>query len=170
VEPSYTHRIQALLLMTYGFKELNEQKDTWYWMNIVILLSNTFGLHHCPEKRNNSAIENHLNRRLWWCVYMRNQLLAFGMRRHARVRHKNRIPMLTLSDFECGAMPLQVVECWKDCLMLRDPVQRKQLAGLCIEKCKLTICIAEFMSAQFNTRTVLISPGTRTMLILITKV
>jgi hypothetical protein len=100
---------------------------------------------------------------------MCNQLVAFGMRRRARVRYKDRIPMLTVLDFECGPMSSRITEYWKDCLVLRDPIQRKQLAGLCIEKCKLTICIAELMSAHFKTRSLVLPRGEGTMPMLVPK-
>jgi hypothetical protein len=156
--------------MTYGFEDPHEQKDMWYWMSIVVTISHTHGLHHCPVREDNSEAENRLNRRLWWCIFMRNQLIAFGMRRKARVRYKeDRIPMLSLSDFECGVMPVRITSTWADCLILQDPIQRKQLAMLCVEKCKLTVCIAEMMSSQFKTRSVSIPLGTGTKSILVPK-
>lgn len=141
----------------------------WYWMSIVVTLSHTCGLHHCPEMDDNSDSENRLNRRLWWCVYMRNQHVAFGMRRRARIRHKDRIPMLTISDFECDTMPNEIIAIWDNCILLRDPVQRRQLAGLCIEMCKLTVCIAEIMSSQFRTRNLATSGNSSTKTILVPK-
>lgn len=74
VESSYTHLIQALLLMTYALEELEERKDIWYWMSIVVTLSHACGLHHSPEMIDGSVAENLLNRRLWWCVFIQNQL------------------------------------------------------------------------------------------------
>jgi Fungal specific transcription factor domain len=162
-----THLIQSLLLMTYGFDEPDERKDMWYWMSIVVTLSHNCGLHHCPEREDGSEAQNRLNRRLWWCVFMRNQLIAYALRRRARVHYKDRTPMLSLSDFECDELAPEVTAGFKDCTVIQNPALRTQLAMLCIEKCKLAICISDVMSSHFKTRTLTLpfGAGTKSMLV-----
>jgi hypothetical protein len=153
--------------MTYGFDEPRERKDLWYWMSLVVTLSHSSGLHHCPERNDNSAAQNRVNRRLWWCVFTRNQLVAFGLRRRARVHYKDRISLLAVPDFECDPLPIELASIWKDCLILREPLLRTELAMLCIEKCKLVVCLSEIMSSQFRSTSMALplGEGTKTLLV-----
>lgn len=39
---------QALLLMTYWYETSNDQRDTWHWMGLTILLAYTIDFHSDP--------------------------------------------------------------------------------------------------------------------------
>ena len=73
--------VQSLLLMTYWYETPDDQKDTWHWMGVAITLAHTIGLHRNPEKSNMEPSKKKLWKRVWWSCFMRDRLVALGMRR-----------------------------------------------------------------------------------------
>ena len=90
--------IQALLLMTYWYETPDDQKDSHHWMGIAVSLSHAIGLNRNPE--NSPSLDEtrqRLWRRIWWSTYMRDRLIALGMRRPTRIKDTDfDVPMLTL--------------------------------------------------------------------------
>ncbi|KAI9844111.1 MAG: hypothetical protein M1837_005825 [Sclerophora amabilis] len=143
--------IQALLLMTYWYETPNDQKDTWHWMGVAISLAHTIGLHRNPEKSDMDSKRQSLWKRIWWSCYMRDRLVALGMRRPTRIKSEDfDVPMLTVDDFDLEALPDHVSCISPDCAIARNVAQQHQLAGLCVEKAKLSLCISHVLSAQYS--------------------
>lgn len=144
--------IQALLLMTYWYETPDDQKDSQHWMGIAVSLSHTIGLHRSPEK---TAIVNpgrkKLWKRIWWSTYMRDRLIALGMRRPTRIKDSDfDVPMLELDDFEMTILPDGPSCIPADCNVMRDPELQRQLAIMCIEKAKLCVCVSNVLSVQYS--------------------
>ncbi|KAI9762300.1 MAG: hypothetical protein M4579_000448 [Chaenotheca gracillima] len=143
--------VQALLLMTYWYETPNDQKDTWHWMGVAISLSHTIGLHRNPEKSNMDPKRQSLWKRIWWSCYMRDRLVALGMRRPTRIKTEDfDVPMLTLADFQLEALPSEVSCISYDCSVARNIEHQRQLAVMCIEKAKLSLCISRVLSVQYS--------------------
>jgi hypothetical protein len=144
--------IQSLLLMTYWYETPDDQKDSHHWMGIVVSLSNTIGLHRNTEK--STAMDDarkKLWKRIWWSTYMRDRLIALGMRRPVRIKAADfDVPMLKIDDFEDAILPDGPSCIPADCRVLRDAKIQRQLAIMCMEKVKLCICMSHVLSVQYS--------------------
>jgi Fungal specific transcription factor domain len=143
--------VQALLLMTYWYETPDDQKDTWHWMGVSISLAQTIGLHRDPAKSSMDIKRQRLWKRIWWSCFMRDRLIALGMRRPTRIKHEDcDVPMLTEDDFETEGLPAELVRMLGGCPAVRDSAKRVTLAHLCIETAKLCLCISHVLSAQYS--------------------
>lgn len=143
--------VQALLLMTYWYETPDDQKDTWHWMGVAISLAHTIGLHRNPEKSNMEPQKKKLWKRIWWSCFMRDRLVALGMRRPTRVKDEDYdVPMLTEDDFEVQPLSENITIIPMDCTLVRDVEAQRQLAQMCIAKAKLCLCISHVLSAQYS--------------------
>ncbi|KAJ4354443.1 uncharacterized protein N0V89_006180 [Didymosphaeria variabile] len=142
--------VQALLLLTYYYETPDDQKDTWHWMGVATSVAHTIGLHRNPDKTNMDSKRTKLWKRIWWSTYMRDRLIALGMRRPTRIKSEDfDVPMLTLDDFEIAAIPDSVSCVPTDCRAARDVGLQRQLAIMCIEKARLCLCISHVLSKQY---------------------
>jgi len=142
--------VQALLLLTYYYETPDDQKDTWHWMGVATSVAHTIGLHRNPERSNMDGKRTKLWKRIWWSTYMRDRLIALGMRRPTRIKTEDYdVPMMTLDDFEIMAIPDSITCISPDCTIARDVEKQKELAIMCIEKAKLCLCISHVLSKQY---------------------
>ncbi|KAF2706731.1 hypothetical protein K504DRAFT_470780 [Pleomassaria siparia CBS 279.74] len=142
--------VQALLLLTYYYETPDDQKDTWHWMGVATSVAHTIGLHRNPDKTNMDDKRTKLWKRIWWSTYMRDRLIALGMRRPTRIKTEDfDVPMLTLDDFELAPLPESISCLPPDCRVARDVDMQRQLAIMCIEKAKLCLCISHVLSKQY---------------------
>ncbi|KAF1984655.1 hypothetical protein K402DRAFT_335789 [Aulographum hederae CBS 113979] len=142
--------VQALLLLTYYYETPDDQKDTWHWMGVATSIAHTIGLHRNPDRSCIDSRRAKLWKRIWWSTYMRDRLIALGMRRPTRIKSEDYdVPMLTLDDFEIIAIPESVTCISADCTVARDVELQRQMAVMCIEKAKLCLCISHVLSKQY---------------------
>jgi hypothetical protein len=143
--------VQSLLLMTYWYETPDDQKDTWHWMGVAISLAHTIGLHRNPENSNMEPSKKKLWKRIWWSCFMRDRLVALGMRRPTRVKDEDYdVPMLTEDDFEITPLSDNITIIPRECTLVRDIEAQKALAQMCIAKAKLCLCISHVLSAQYS--------------------
>lgn len=143
--------VQSLLLMTYWYETPDDQKDTWHWMGVAISLAHTIGLHRNPDNSSMEPRKKKLWKRIWWSCFMRDRLIALGMRRPTRVKDEDYdVPMLTEADFEIGALPEHITVIPRECSLARDVDSQRDLAQMCIAKAKLCLCISHVLSAQYS--------------------
>jgi hypothetical protein len=143
--------VQSLLLMTYWYETPDDQKDTWHWMGVAISLAHTIGLHRNPENSTMEPRRKKLWKRIWWSCFMRDRLIALGMRRPTRVKDEDYdVPMLTEDDFEIGVLPDHITVISRECSLARDVDAQRELALMCIAKAKLCLCISHVLSAQYS--------------------
>jgi hypothetical protein len=137
--------------MTYWYETPDDQKDTWHWMGVAISLAHTIGLHRNPENSNMEPNKKKLWKRIWWSCFMRDRLVALGMRRPTRVKDEDYdVPMLTEDDFEIGPISDNITIVSRDCTLVRDVGAQRQLAQMCIAKAKLCLCISHVLTAQYS--------------------
>jgi hypothetical protein len=142
--------VQALLLLTYYYETPDDQKDTWHWMGVATSVAHTIGLHRNPDKTNMDSKRTKLWKRIWWSTYMRDRLIALGMRRPTRIKAEDfDVPMLTLDDFEIAPLSESITCVPSDCRVARDVDLQRQLAIMCIEKARLCLCISHVLSKQY---------------------
>lgn len=143
--------VQALLLMTYWYETPDDQKDTWHWMGVAISLAHTIGLHRNPLQSTMDVRKQKLWKRIWWSCFMRDRLVALGMRRPTRIKDEDYdVPMLTMDDFEIMPLAADNSTISTECRMIREVSMQRDLAFLCIAKAKLCLCISHVLSAQYS--------------------
>lgn len=143
--------VQGLLLMTYWYETPDDQKDTWHWMGVAISLGHTIGLHRNPANTNMPPQRRKLWKRIWWSCFMRDRLIALGMRRPTRIKDEDfDVPMLEESDFDIKALPDSVQVVGPECTLMRDVAMQQELAQMCIAKAKLSLCISHMLKAQYS--------------------
>ncbi|KAK6951941.1 Cutinase transcription factor 1 beta [Daldinia eschscholtzii] len=143
--------VQGLLLMTYWYETPDDQKDTWHWMGVAISLAHTIGLHRNPANTNMTPRKQKLWKRIWWSCFMRDRLIALGMRRPTRIKDEDfDVPMLDEQDFEIEPLADEVQIIGPECTLMRDVVMQQELALMCIAKAKLCLCISHMLKAQYS--------------------
>ncbi|PHH83615.1 hypothetical protein CDD83_2955 [Cordyceps sp. RAO-2017] len=143
--------VQGLMLMTYWYETPDDQKDTWHWMGVAISLAHTIGLHRNPETTSMSVPKQRLWKRIWWSCFMRDRLIALGMRRPTRIKDEDfDVPMLVETDFEIESLPESITAIPPGCTLMRDVAMQREMAALCIAKAKLCICISHMLRAQYS--------------------
>ncbi|KAJ9418950.1 cutinase transcription factor 1 beta [Fusarium oxysporum] len=143
--------IQALLLMTYWYETLNDQKDTWHWMGMAISLAYTIGLHRNPGLTSMTPAKKKLRKRIWWWCCMRDRLIALGMRQPSRIKDEDfDVPMLEESDFEIEALPKDNTVIPASCTLVRNLDMQRELAIMCIAKAQVCVCISHMLKAQYS--------------------
>jgi len=119
-------------------------------MGVATSVAHTIGLHRNPSHSNMGSKRTRLWKRIWWSTYMRDRLIALGMRRPTRIKTQDYdVPMLTLDDFDITPIPDTVTCILPDCRIARDVDMQRQLAIMCIEKAKLCLCISHVLSKQY---------------------
>ncbi|KAK7432731.1 Cutinase transcription factor 1 beta [Neonectria magnoliae] len=143
--------VQALLLMTYWYETPDDQKDTWHWMGVAISLAHTIGLHRNPGSTSMTPAKQKLWKRIWWSCFMRDRLIALGMRRPTRIKDEDfDVPMLEESDFEIEVLPDDNTVIPSSCSLVRDIDMQRELAIMCIAKAQLCVCISHMLKAQYS--------------------
>jgi hypothetical protein len=143
--------VQALLLMTYWYETPDDQKDTWHWMGVAISLAHTIGLHRDPGSTTMTLAKQKLWKRIWWSCFMRDRLIALGMRRPTRIKDEDfDVPMLEEDDFEIQRLADNITVISSDCTLMRDLTMQKELAVMCVAKARLCICISHMLKAQYS--------------------
>ncbi|KAI1824738.1 fungal-specific transcription factor domain-containing protein [Xylaria intraflava] len=143
--------VQGLLLMTYWYETPDDQKDTWHWMGVAISLGHTIGLHRNPANTNMLPKRRKLWKRIWWSCFMRDRLIALGMRRPTRIKDEDfDVPMLDEEDFDFEVLPDHTRVVGSECTLLYDVAMQRELAQMCVAKAKLSLCISDMLKAQYS--------------------
>ncbi|KAG5917581.1 Cutinase transcription factor 1 beta [Claviceps africana] len=143
--------VQSLMQMTYWYETPDDQKDTWHWMGVAISLAHTIGLHRNPGTTTMSASKRRLWKRIWWSCFMRDRLVALGMRRPTRIKDEDfDVPMLLESDFDIRPLHEGIGVVPAECTLIRDVSMQRELAVMCISKAKLCLCISQMLRTQYS--------------------
>jgi len=143
--------VQGLLLKTFWYESPDDQKDTWHWMGVAISLAHTIGLHRNPTASNMPPKKQKLWKRIWWSCFMRDRLIALGMRRPTRIKDEDfDVPMLEKTDFDIECLPDDNTVVTPDCAVMRDLSVQEDLAELCVAKAHLCILISRMLKAQYS--------------------
>lgn len=145
--------VQGVLLMTYWYENPDDPKDVWHWLGVAISVARTIGLN-CDTSNAPlmSLQQRRLWKRIWWCCYMRDRLIAIGMRRPMRISNGDSdVTMLELADFETDPLPTQLTRMLGGCPTAKDSSKRVALARMCIALAKLCVCISQVLAVQYST-------------------
>ncbi|KAJ0419715.1 fungal-specific transcription factor domain-containing protein [Aspergillus carlsbadensis] len=143
--------VQALLLMTYWYDKPGDEKDTWYWMGVALSLAQVMGLHRDPEQMQLGLKAKRHRRRLWWACFMRDRVLALGIRRPARIRPGDfNVSMLAVEDLDPELVSDELVALLGAWGSPADVDARRTLATLCIELARLCLCVGRILLSQYS--------------------
>lgn len=150
-EPNRISRLQALLLMTYWYERPEDEKETWYWTGITQSLANVMGMHRNPDHMDINPAMKRLRKRIWWSCFVRDRLLALGIRRPARIRSEDfDVPMLTLDDCEMTPFEDDILHYFGP-LPVVDDVAIKRSISLCfVELAQLCVHIGDTLFTQYS--------------------
>ncbi|KAH7201337.1 fungal-specific transcription factor domain-containing protein [Fusarium oxysporum] len=150
-EPNQLVVVQALLLMTYWYETSEDKKGAWHWIGVAISLAYTLCLHRDPSTTSMSSARQKLYKRIWWSCFMRDRLIALGMRQPSRIHDKDfDVPMLEESDFEIEVFPQDNNILPRQCAVVRDLTMQHELAELFIAKVQLCICIGHVLNSMYS--------------------
>lgn len=135
--------------MTFWYEAPEDEKDTWHWMGVAISLAYTVGLNRDPVTE--SASRHKLRKRIWWSCYMRDRLIAMGMRRPTRIKDGDfDVPMLEPSDFETEVLANGNHVVPSGCTLVRDTKMQQELADMCVQMAKLCVLVSHMLDAQYS--------------------
>ncbi|KAL9572035.1 hypothetical protein ACKAV7_003752 [Fusarium commune] len=150
-EPNQLVVVQALLLMTYWYETSEDQKGAWHWIGVAISLAYTMGLHQDPRTTSMSTARQKLRKRIWWSCFIRDRLIALGLRQPSRIHDGDfNVPMLEEGDFEIEVFPEDNNIFPRKCTIVRDITMQQELAALCIAKVQLGICIGHVLHSMYS--------------------
>lgn len=79
--------------MGFWYTDPQDHTGAWYWIGIAITLSQTLGLHRCPQSNNRSQrfpeAQQPLIRRIWWSCIVRDRWLSLAKGRPMRIHHED---------------------------------------------------------------------------------
>jgi hypothetical protein len=100
--------------MGFWYTDPQDHTGAWYWIGIAITLSQTLGLHRCPQLNNGSQrfpeAQQPLIRRIWWSCIVRDRWISLAKGRPMRIHHEDcDVPMPEAEDIlnNLDAIPLQ---------------------------------------------------------------
>ncbi|KAF5230942.1 hypothetical protein FANTH_13621 [Fusarium anthophilum] len=150
VEPDRIARLQALLLMTYWYERADDEKDTWHWTGIALSQIHVMGIHRSPEPLGISPKAKRGRKRIWWSCYVRDRLLALGIRRPARIRPDTfNVPDLTIEDLEIEPFDDAVISFLGNPQMTDSATQRGLMVCF-LELTKLCVHIGDILFSQYS--------------------
>jgi Fungal specific transcription factor domain/Fungal Zn(2)-Cys(6) binuclear cluster domain len=143
--------VQTVLLMTYWYEAPDDPKCIWHWLGIAVSLARTIGINCDTSESGMDLKTRKLWKRIWWCCFLRDRLIALGMRRPLRIPEKEfDLPMLELEDFETAAMPQELSRMLGGCPAVKDSDKRITLAKMCIALAKLCACVTTVLDVQYS--------------------
>jgi hypothetical protein len=89
--------------MGFWYTDRQDHTGAWYWIGIAISLSQTLGLHRCPQLNQRSqqlpGAQQPLIRRIWWSCVVRDRWISLAKGRPMRIHHDDcDVPMPTAED------------------------------------------------------------------------
>jgi hypothetical protein len=87
--------VQSLLLMSYYYPSMIEQKHTWHWVHQAISLAQATGMHRDPG----NVPQRRLWAQIWWACLVRDRLVSLGTGRPMHINSTDcNVPMPILKD------------------------------------------------------------------------
>ncbi|KUL84399.1 hypothetical protein ZTR_08837 [Talaromyces verruculosus] len=143
--------LQASLLLTYNNERDNSmQNDMWFWVGLCNTQAQSMGLHRDASNLDMDPAKQRLRRRLWWCLFARDRMVALALRQPTQVNEATSdVSTLRLADFDIESMD-STVSATIGCKYMRDISHQRRLALMFIEKVNLCRCLGLILSAQYS--------------------
>ncbi|KAF4869259.1 Cutinase transcription factor 1 beta [Colletotrichum siamense] len=147
--------VQVALLLTFrGISQDSQldRKDSWHWMNTAVTLALDIGLNKEPSLKAFDNSEIKLRRRLWWCCYVRDKILALGMSKPSRIKDEDHsTSMLSIHDMDLETLKTERTIFGRIQLGPYDHVEMVESAELCVEKTRLSMLMHRTLQLQQST-------------------
>ncbi|KAF5491524.1 Cutinase transcription factor 1 beta [Colletotrichum siamense] len=144
--------VQVALLLTFrGISQDSQldRKDSWQWMNTAVTLALDIGLNKEPSLKAFDNPEIKLRRRLWWCCYVRDKILALGMSKPSRIKDEDHsTSMLSIHDMDLETLKTERTIFGRIQLGPYDHVEMVESAELCVEKTRLSMLMHRTLQLQ----------------------
>ncbi|KIW98272.1 uncharacterized protein Z519_01856 [Cladophialophora bantiana CBS 173.52] len=141
--------IQSALLLSTPRGNVQDYKDSWYWIGTAIAIAQSLGLHLDLAGQQGHSTERKLKRRLWWCCYVREHIVAMGLGKPCRIS-QFWVPMIGIADFDLSAISLSAPYAHVLPADLHNPTKLITLATLLVEKARLCVCIHRIVSTVYG--------------------
>jgi hypothetical protein len=146
--------VQAVTLMTYWYESPDDPKDIWHWLGIAVSIAKTIGIN-CNTATTAPLMtltQRRLWKRIWWTCFMRDRLIALGMRRSMRIGDGDfDVPPLELEDFQTEALSPELCKLLGGCPAVKDSAKRVTLAKMCMSLIDLCHCTTQVLAVQYST-------------------
>lgn len=141
--------VQSLILMSTRQHRGDEVKHLHHWLNVAYGIAIFIGLNKDPVNSSLTPHERGLWRRLWWSFYIRDRMLALGLR-HTPIIPPNasEMPDLTVLDFDIKPTDSAVLSMFGTCNLLRDLNQQDCLSEVCVAQLKLCHLTSQVLSSR----------------------
>ncbi|KAF9894355.1 hypothetical protein FE257_007858 [Aspergillus nanangensis] len=142
-EPDACIQIQALLLMMQWHGNGVGHKCPLYWFDLAYSTAERVGLLTSLQQDSRCCCCHHRHR-LWWCLYVRDRILALGFRRPLRIPNSDITMSLLKSEKYSFSEPCpDVVRAMldDDAAMFLGCESQEQMALLFIQEIKLAHCV-----------------------------
>lgn len=137
--------------MTYWDASPGDQKQAWYWMGLAVSLSYNIGLHRQDSYLAYTASQQRMRRRLWWCCFIRDRIIALEMRRPPIIEDASfNVPGLALGDFDSGALPERTTMIVTSDSWIKDSKRQHDAIRICIARVELCALIGSVLKARFT--------------------
>jgi hypothetical protein len=127
--------------MSLWYEAPNSHKNCWYWSGLAIGLMQSTDLNKMQD-----SAEIKKWRRLWWSAFVRDRLIALGMKLPIRFRIEDyKVKMLARNDLSLGEWPPNFPQGSGNGKLSWKAERRHQLSVMYIEEVKLCVCIDRFL-------------------------
>ncbi|KAF6826126.1 cutinase transcription factor 1 beta [Colletotrichum plurivorum] len=141
--------IQTALLLTFRGDSECQLKDSWHWMNAAVTVAYEIGINTEPPSAAFGPTERTLRRRLWWCCYTRDKILALGSGRPCRIKTEDYdVCMLRMDDMDLATLKEARKIFGSEALGPYDGATIIASAELCVEKTKLSVLMHRIIQLQ----------------------
>jgi len=142
---------QVTLLTGTPHGSVDGIQDVWYWIGLSLSHAHSIGLHLDVGGVEDRSSKRRLRRRVWWCLFIRENVVAMGLGRPSRITYYN-VPMLSLTDFDSKILSYDIGIIPSQCPVARDLVAQQNLAIILIEKAKLSVCVGRAVCVMCTIR------------------
>ena len=151
VEPDSLVLAQVTLLTSTPHGSMDGIQDVWYWIGLSLSHAHSIGLHLDIGESEDRSAKRKLRRRVWWCLFIRENVVAMGLGRPSRITYFS-VPMLSLTDFDSKILSYDISVIPSQCPVARDLAAQQNLAIILIEKAKLSVCVGRAVSVMCTIR------------------
>ncbi len=137
--------------MTSYHENPDESKHLWHWISVARQLALTIGLNRDLGQGKMEDQKRHLWKRVWWCCYIRDCTVAFGVRQRPSISGEEcQWSKLEIGDFEISPVSSVAREVFGECHLLFDFALQTHLAEVCIAQLKLCDILTDIMNTRYT--------------------
>ena len=148
--------------MALWYETPDDQKDAYHWLQVALSLARRAGLDRNTDSINLPESERRTRKRLWWCLLIRDPLLALGLKRPISILPEHHdVPALNFHDLCYDMRQVGLSKLGLD----RNPEKLRLLWSTCTTEAALHQCLSKIMSKQYTLRPMTrnVSTGDQTM-------